>query len=179
VSRLEAHFHKTPGYAHRINPQKHLFEAVLERQSPHRVFYPQTMGDTGPFPGLTGDPADLDQFASFEEAYHKLMVDLTYLQQTSIGLLCDINLPGRLYVSGGFVQSKVFMEALSAFLPGWKIFIAENKRASALGAAVALHRAWQQSPLDGSLSALIPFKSSVKIPVDQYHSYFEWQSHHL
>lgn len=176
VSRLEAYYQKGSGYASTIKPQAHLFETVLQHQSPDRVFYPQTMANTGPFPGLNGIAADLNKFTSFEEAYHKLMLDLTYLQQISIGLLHNIRIPNHLYVSGGFVQNEVFMEVLSAFLPGWKIFIAENKRASALGAAVALHSVWQESPLDQSWGTLYPFIPKEKIFVDQYHSYFEVQS---
>jgi hypothetical protein len=64
------------------------------------------------------------------------------------------------------------MELLHAFLPGWEIFIAENKRASALGAAVAMHDVWQSKPLTGEVSPIIPFKPTLSLDVSSYKSYF-------
>lgn len=171
VRILEAWFHKPKDYYLRVTPDKALFEKMLENQSAERVFYPETMTGTGPFPQLKADYPDLNQFISFEEAYHKLMLDLTYLQKVSIKLVSD-NIK-RLYISGGFVQSHVFMELLQAFLPDWEIFIAENKRASALGAAVALHDVWHSEPLANSVSPVIPFKSKLNLNVGRYHSFFE------
>lgn len=171
VRKLETWFHQPKDHYLQVTPEKALFEKVLENQSPELVFYPETMTGTGPFPGLKSDAPDLSRFDSFEEGYHKLMLDLTYLQKISIELVCK-NIK-RLYISGGFVQSHVFMELLQAFLPDWKIFIAENKRASALGAAVALHDVWHSEPVSKSVSPVIPFKSRLNIDVNQYHSYFE------
>jgi sugar (pentulose or hexulose) kinase len=174
VSRLEDFFQKHKGYYTTVVPDQELFEKVISSQSADSVFYPETMAGTGPFPQLKAPSIDLDQFSSFDEAYHKLMLDLTYLQKISLELVCR-NIK-RLYISGGFVQTHVFMELLHAFLPGWQIFIAENKRASALGAAVAMHDVWQKRPLSGTVSPVIPFKPQLHLNVDKYHSYFEAQS---
>lgn len=172
LRKLESYFHKGKGYALGIVPEAALFSRVLDKQSGDTVFYPETMAGTGPFPRLEGRPADLSRFSSFEEAYHKLMLDLTYLQKVSIALLTSHSPVERLYISGGFVQSPVFMDLLCAFLPGWELFIAENKRASALGAAVAMHDVWQDQPLSGEVSPIIPFKPSLSIDVSRYQSYF-------
>lgn len=173
VKKLEAYFQKPDGYYLEVLPTEGLFEQAMATQGPEAVFYPETMGGTGPFPELRGTPPDLSQFSSFEEAYHKLMLDLTYLQKVSIELLCRNKSVRRLYVSGGFVQSRVFMEVLSAFLPGWSIFIAENKRASALGAAVTMHDLWQAAPVSEKISPIIPFQPSLHIALAKYHSFFE------
>lgn len=176
ISKLEEYFQKPAGYYQQVMPQAALFDSALQKQSPDTVFYPETMAGTGPFPDLSGPAPDLSCFASFEEAYHKLMLDLTWLQKASVELLKGSRQVRRLYISGGFVQSRVFMEVLSAFLPGWQIFIAENKRASALGAAVALHSVWQQDPLSRSVCPIVPFQPSVAVAADQYHSFFDTQA---
>jgi sugar (pentulose or hexulose) kinase len=173
LRKLEDHFHKAKGYYLQVTADAHLFEGVLDRQSERTVFYPEAMAGTGPFPRLKGPAPDLGLFASFEEAYHKLMLDLTWLQKASVELLTGSRPVRRLYISGGFVQSQVFMELLSAFLPGWQIYIAENKRASALGAAVALHEVWHSEPLWGSVSPIVPFQPTLAVAADRYHSFFD------
>lgn len=170
VRKLEAWFHKPEDYYLQVLPDNALFVKALGNQSTETVFYPETMAGTGPFPQLKAKPVDLSLFNTFEEAYHKLMLDLTYLQKVSLSIISrDIK---RLYISGGFVQSRVFMELLQAFLPGWEIFVAENKRASALGAAVAMHDVWHRDPLSPSVSPIIPFKAQLSLDVDKYHDYF-------
>lgn len=173
LRKLEDYFHKEKGYYLQVEPDADLFDRVLACQSPEAVFYPETMAGTGPYPLLKKPPVDLTQFANFEEAYHKLMLDLTYLQKVSVELLSTHSPVDRLYISGGFVQSQVFMELLGAFLPGWELFIAENKRASALGAAVAMHDVWQSSPLTAAVSPVVAFHPGLSVDVSSYHCYFE------
>ncbi|HEY6083577.1 MAG TPA: hypothetical protein VIU45_08975, partial [Chitinophagaceae bacterium] len=168
-----SYFQKRENYYLQVQPDAKILEELLAVQSADTVFYPETMEGTGPFPRLKTAPPDLSQFSSFETAYHKLMLDLTYLQKVSINLLNRHQPVSRLYISGGFVQSGVFMELLSAFLPGWEIFIAENKHASALGAAIALHEVWQHRPLSGTFISPVRFKQCLDIDVSGYHSFFE------
>jgi sugar (pentulose or hexulose) kinase len=172
VKKLEAFFQKRKGYYLEVEPDAAVFSQVLRDQPADAVFYPETMAGTGPFPNLKRPPVNLNRFSGFEEAYHKLMLDLTYMQKISLELLSCHSPVDRLYISGGFVQNHVFMELLHAFLPQWEIFIAENKRASALGAAVAMHDVWQSTPLTGEVSPIIPFKPTLSLDVSSYKSYF-------
>jgi len=149
-----------------VKPDVELLKGVLENRTKERTFHPETMAGTGPFPELKGKAVDLSLFSSFEEAYHQLMFDLTCLQKESVELIC-----GRvkcLYISGGFVKNKLFMELLQAFFPGWEIFIAENKRASALGAAIALHETWQNDPLPEDISPVVRFEPQLDIDLSRY-----------
>ncbi len=173
VKKLSAYFQKREKYYLQVEPDAKVLEGLLAAQLPDAVFYPETMSGTGPFPQLKATPPDLSQFSSFETAYHKLMLDLTYLQKVSINLLNRHQPVSRLYLSGGFVQSGVFMELLSAFLPGWEIFIAENKHASALGAAIALHEVWQHRPLSETFISPVRFQPRLAIDVSNYRSFFE------
>src|SRR5699024_2720293 len=130
------------------------------------TFYPEKMQGTGPFPCLKGKQPNLFQFDSFEEAYLKLMLDLTFLQTKSIKMVCgDIK---RLYISGGFIKNKVFMEILQAFLPDWQIFIAENKRATALGAALSMHEVVYDTPPPKSVTSVVPFEKKLSLQLDKY-----------
>lgn len=177
VKALESYFQKQPGYYLSVLPDAKLFKEALDLQSVETTFYPQTMKGTGPFPDLEGRMPDLSLFKDFDQAYHKLMLDLTYLQKVSLELLMDRSPVNRIYVSGGFVQSDVFMELLQSFLPGKDIFIAENKRGSAMGAALAIHDSWQKGPISEQVAALVKFKPALSVDLSGYQSCFEQLSH--
>lgn len=169
VKKLESYFHKRKGYFESVRIDKKLLDEAIKKRSKPAIFYPETMQGTGPFPGLKSASPDLSQFESFEAAYHRLMLDLVYLQKISIELVCDKI--KRLYISGGFLKSVIFMELLQAFLPDWEICIVENKRASALGAAVALHEIWQTIPLSASVSPVVRFKKSLDLDISAYSAF--------
>ncbi len=164
--KLETYYNKQRGYYQEVRTEKGLFDEAVKNQYKGAIFYPQTMKDTGPFPDLKGPQPDLSKFDSFEAAYYKMMLDLTYLQKLSIQLVSgDIK---RLYLSGGFLKNDIFKELLQGFLPDWQLFIAENKRASALGAAVALHEVWQREPLTKSISPVIPYTKQFDLDLSRY-----------
>ena len=83
---------------------------------------------------------DLSSFKSFEEAYHRLMIDLTDLCVASIGLILpekdDI---GEVYITGGFARSDIFVSYLAGKLKGKRVFTSEIDNASALGAAMVVY----------------------------------------
>lgn len=82
---------------------------------------------------------DLSVFANYEEAYIKLMIDLTALCITSINLVVPENDDAEiLYVSGGFARNPIFIELLKASFPAKKVLISEIDNSSALGAAMVI-----------------------------------------
>ncbi len=166
VKKLAAYFNKGADHFQSLVPDKTKMEAVLSKWSEGLLFYPETMQGTGPFPALKGPAPDLSLFGCFEDAYYKLMLDLTWLQKKSIELVAGSI--KRLYVSGGFINNAVFMELLQAFLPDWQLFIAENRRASSLGAAIALHEVWQHDPLSASVSPVVPFVKQLDLDLSHY-----------
>lgn len=166
VERLSKKFGKSADYHTSVKADEKLFRKVIDSQSASSFFSPVTMKGTGPYPDLVSTENKLDCFSSFEEAYHKLMLDLVCLQKKSIMQVSgDIK---RLYVSGGFVKNKIFMELLCAFLPDWQIFIAENPRASALGAALAMHQVWNNTPIHETINPPALYKPAEKIDVNDY-----------
>ena len=82
---------------------------------------------------------DLSVFASFGEAYHKLIVDLTMKGIKSLQLVIPENdMTKRIYVTGGFARNELFMRLLSALLPGKTVYASTMDNATALGAAMVL-----------------------------------------
>jgi sugar (pentulose or hexulose) kinase len=82
---------------------------------------------------------DLGIFASYEEAYTKLMIDLTYLCISAIQLVIPENDETEtLYVSGGFARNPIFIHLLKSNFTGKKVLISEIDNSSALGAALVI-----------------------------------------
>jgi sugar (pentulose or hexulose) kinase len=59
--------------------------------------------------------------------------------------------PRHLYVDGGFSRNSVFMGMLRQEFPEWTVCAAEVGQSTALGAAIVLHRHWNEGPLPGTI----------------------------
>jgi len=82
---------------------------------------------------------DPGQFASFEEAYTRLMVDLSRRVVHSIGLIiAERDLTKHLYITGGFARNAVFNTILAMAFPDKTLFASEVDNASSLGAALVI-----------------------------------------
>lgn len=82
---------------------------------------------------------DLSVFSNYEEAYTKLVIDLTALCVTSIKLVVPENDETEiLYVSGGFARNVIFIEVLKKSFLTKKVLVSEIDNSSALGAAMVI-----------------------------------------
>ncbi len=100
---------------------------------------------------------DLSAFRSDVEAYHQLIYDLVTAQYRSTSLVLKGAPVTKIFVDGGFGKNDVFMQMLAARFSGTDVFAAMVPQATALGAALALHHAWQQGPLPDQLITLAPY----------------------
>jgi len=82
-----------------------------------------------------GAETDLDRFGSYESAYHGLMHELTDLQVQAIRLAAGSTNVRRVYVDGGFVGNRVFIEMVRSKAPDYELVVADLPLGSALGAA--------------------------------------------
>ena len=112
-----------------------------------------------PDPGLSkGLPNDcgfgkkeLSDYSDYDAAYHGLIQDLITQQVCSTNLAIGHSKPKHLYVDGGFSRNELFMNMLAAQYPDCKVYAAELAQASALGAALAVHQAWNDAPVPANL----------------------------
>ena len=151
LRRMAKHFGKTPSEHLTIALDPSLIESMVSRNTDVSMFLPETMSGNGPFPGNAGSRLDLEIFTSFEEAYHKLMLDLSWMQKVSLDLLLMKSPVKRLYVTGGFARNELFMSLMQAFYPGMELLIASVNNGSALGAALAMHDRWNDRVLPSQL----------------------------
>jgi sugar (pentulose or hexulose) kinase len=96
----------------------------------------------------TGHPTDSPP--SPEAEYYAFMHGLLQEQARKIRLVAS-EAPRHLYVDGGFSRNSVFMGMLRQEFPEWTVCAAEVGQSTALGAAIVLHRHWNEGPLPGTI----------------------------
>jgi len=93
-------------------------------------------------PDFKDASVDLSQFKSYDEAYHKFMIDLTRMSIESFDLvLAKDNQSKNIYISGGFARNEIFVKIIATKYPDKKVYTSEVDNASALGAAIL---AWKE-----------------------------------
>lgn len=92
-----------------------------------------------------------DRFVQFftdeTEAYYTLIADLVGLQVRYIRLILDDQPLKQIFVDGGFSKNSIFMHLLAERFPDTKVYAATVAQASALGAALVMHRHWNEGEL--------------------------------
>ena len=104
---------------------------------------------------------NLDKFASYEEAYHRFMQRIILQQTASTQLVMNSDVT-RIFVDGGFSRNSVYMNLLSAMFPGKEIFAATVSQATAIGAALAIHKHWNTKPVAADMIELKLYATAQK-----------------
>ena len=105
----------------------------------------------------------LDTFKNFREAYFYLMLNIMRKQVASTRLVLHGSPVKRLFVDGGFSKNHIYMNLLSLAFPEMDVCAASVPQASALGAALIMHKHWNPQPLPGNLVDFHQYSLNVKI----------------
>ncbi|BAU55031.1 FGGY-family carbohydrate kinase [Mucilaginibacter gotjawali] len=97
---------------------------------------------------------DLSGFKNDLEAYHQLMIDIVQLQALSTNLVLKNSPVKRIFVDGGFSKNSVYMNLLAAAFPQMEVFAASMAQASAVGAALSIHREWNSKAIPNDIIGL-------------------------
>jgi sugar (pentulose or hexulose) kinase len=96
----------------------------------------------------------LSAFKNDEEAYHQLMLDIIRQQIKSTRLVLNGSPVKRLFVDGGFSRNAIYMNLLAMTFPDLEVYAASMAQATALGAALAIHKSWNKKRLPNTLIKL-------------------------
>jgi sugar (pentulose or hexulose) kinase len=102
------------------------------------------------------ESGDYSKFNSYDEGYTALIEYLVDQQVASTNLVLQANIK-TIYVDGGFSQNKMFMTLLAEAFPSLKLYAASVMQASALGAALVIHKDWNPTPVKTDLLRLIQY----------------------
>jgi len=104
----------------------------------------------------------LSDFDESESAYHELLIDIVTRQLMSTKLVQRGNNVKRIFVDGGFSKNRIYMHLMAAVFPPVEVYAASVAQASALGAALAIHKHWNRRPLPSDLIELKFYSGATK-----------------
>jgi sugar (pentulose or hexulose) kinase len=60
----------------------------------------------------------------------------------------------RIFVDGGFSKNPIYMNLLAKAFPNFEVYAASVAQATAIGAALAIHKYWNNKPLPADMIEL-------------------------
>ncbi|WP_153798546.1 FGGY-family carbohydrate kinase [Foetidibacter luteolus] len=103
---------------------------------------------------LPQDAKDLSAMANYEEAYHRLMMDIAARQLVSTQFVLNGTGVKRIFVDGGFGKNSLYMNLLAILFPHIEVYAASMAQATAVGTALSIHNAWNSKALPNDLIEL-------------------------
>jgi L-fuculokinase len=133
VKRIASHFQGQPEKYTGLHFNKDLLEFPKKEQNE-------------PYHLKTFSSRELNEFPNDENAYYQLVSDLVFAQKQATRLIMndDVKL---LFVDGGFSKNAIFMHFLANIFPKQKVYAASVAQASALGAAMVIHKSWNEKKI--------------------------------
>jgi sugar (pentulose or hexulose) kinase len=108
---------------------------------------------------------DLSEYTNDTEAYHQLMLDLVTLQVYATQLVLKGTGVKRIFIDGGFSKNSVYMHLLAAAFPAIEVFSASMAQATAVGAALAIHKEWNRKPIPNDIIQLKYYSATQTISI--------------
>ncbi|ACU62356.1 FGGY-family carbohydrate kinase [Chitinophaga pinensis] len=146
VKRLAEYYQTPVNYYQQVVFDPAIFAQLLAVAPQHQT----PVHGTGLLQSSRFAERPLTDFISYEIAYHRLLMDIMEQQQFSSSLVLADTPVKRIFVDGGFSRNTVYMHLLAAAFPHMEVYAASVAQATAVGAALAIHRHWntQQLPAD-------------------------------
>ncbi|MDF2192900.1 FGGY family carbohydrate kinase [Paraflavitalea sp. CAU 1676] len=155
VKRLSDHFGLRAEYYKTVH-----FDAAIAGKLKERPAIKGITGANGLQQSVFGQ-RPLADFATYEEAYHQLLMDIMQQQIASTNLVMSREVK-KIFVDGGFGRNPVYMHLLARAYPQLEVYAASIAQASAVGAAMAVHAYWNKKPLPEELIDLKKFTAPIE-----------------
>jgi sugar (pentulose or hexulose) kinase len=138
VKRIADHYNTSPGKYRNVTFNENIVHQLKKRNAPQvgSVLF------------------DMNGFASDEEAYHQLMIEIIRQQYHSSLLVLNDKSVKRIFVDGGFSKNTVYMNLLANVFPELEIYAASMSQATAVGTAMAIHSSWNSNPFPNNIIEL-------------------------
>jgi sugar (pentulose or hexulose) kinase len=155
VKRLQEHFSMEESAYKSVDPGTGLITEYWESGEEGQLFFRKGIPE-----GLIDFKVDPGEFEGFEDAYTRLMVDLSRQVVHAITfIIAERDTTKHLYITGGFAKNPIFNTILSLAFPEKEVFTSEVDNASSLGAALVItEKIWKGSSagLDLGLTSPVP-----------------------
>ena len=156
TKKLSVHFLKSQDYYTTIQFDPELLSILKEKTGFQTKAGPADILQPSAF-----EKRKMDEFRDYEEAYHQLIVDIIGQQIQSTQLVLNRTSVKKIFVDGGFSKNPLYMHMLAEALPGMAVYAASVPQASALGAAMAIHKHWNSKPFRADIIELKRYAANV------------------
>jgi sugar (pentulose or hexulose) kinase len=149
VKRLADHFHVPAEHYKTTRFDSSMVNSLKERLH----FGSIHEAKTGTHPSAFAT-RKLSDFYTYDEAYHCLLLDIMQQQTASTQLVLKGSPVKRLFVDGGFGNNSIYMHLLCMAFPGLEVYAASVTQATAIGAALAIHKEWNSEDIPADMVKL-------------------------
>jgi sugar (pentulose or hexulose) kinase len=137
VKRLTAHFGVADDAFKKISCSESVAGMLHKKYNGKPLFFSNGIPSS-----FVDESVDLSVFASFEEAYHKFIMDMTLKGAEALNLVLTADDDCKdIFISGGFARNAIYVRYLAALYPDKNIYTSEIDNATALGAAMVVWKA--------------------------------------
>jgi len=157
VKRIAAHYNTSPDYYKTM-----VYDASLCNKL-HWVGPEEVDSKTAMIAQSFFGRRNLQDFETFEEAYHQLIFDIIKQQVQSTKLVINGRPVRKIFVDGGFSKNEVYMNLLASAFPHIEVYSATVAQASALGAAIAIRKGCNDNELPDNLITVKRYQPSFDI----------------
>jgi sugar (pentulose or hexulose) kinase len=137
TKRIAQHYKTTPDFYKTIQYDEKIIKTLT--------------GEKPAMPDIKFSERSLKEYKNYTIAYHRLMLDIMWQQLASTRLVIQDDNVSRIFVDGGFSKNPIYMHLLSEAFPELEVFAASVAQATAVGAALAIHKHWNSFPLPGDI----------------------------
>src|SRR5258706_12864592 len=154
VKRLSEHFEKPLDYYSSVSADAELIRKTKQGKEQLQKTEQSAMVGQSAFA-----KRNLKEFASYEEAYHQLIADIIVQQTRSTNIVLKETSVKKIFIDGGFGSNPIYMQMLASSLPVIEIYAASVAQATAMGAALAIHKEWNPLPVPSGMVKLKQYKA--------------------
>jgi L-fuculokinase len=147
VERIAAHFALPVDFFTAMQFDENLYESSFLQYQTHEF--------------ANFEAVDLMETGSPDLSYYLLMHCLLKEQTASTRLLLKHGSVSKILVDGGFSRNPVFMQMLAENFDEQVVYASEVAQATALGAALVMHKYWNKNPITQSIIELKAYHRQI------------------
>ena len=131
---ISDHFNVATDSFKNVKLDKEVIDKLNHKFGSDRVFFKKGIPEN-----FIDNSVDLSQFNTYSEAYHQLIIDLTWYSIKSIeNVIPRSDTSDKIFITGGFAKNDIYIKLLSGYFIDKDIYTSEVDNASALGAAAVI-----------------------------------------
>ena len=160
LCQLTGHFGIKAGQEKQVAVNEQIL-AGFRAGGAEKVFFKNGVKDD-----FTDPSIDLSQFSTFEEAYHRLVYDLTLLEVETLQWIASAKDDEKILILGDFSDNEIFVRLMAGFFPKRKVLTTSIDYPAALGAALVIWHTLddrQKPVINLPLKEWKPISGKVKI----------------